>query len=213
MTEGSNQARHYWERITDKDDKWRGGERPRHLGRDLAALRSGVGHEAGTVPAMWPYYATLRADGIVSNDLRAEHLVLSLFAVHQQSIDEPMHRHEVQLGAALRELRASARHREQPEALDRRFAAAATATTIEEVSVHLRSLINLLRREKIGLDHTLLYQDLKKWPWPASRGQVRRRWGSQYFGRSGHDTDDTQPDAGPVPSATSNQSPNPTDGS
>lgn len=66
-----------------------------YAGRDLAALRRGLGRQVGDVPEMWPFY-----ESIVSPDrpvhtqprIEAEHAALTLFAVHQQSRPETMHR-------------------------------------------------------------------------------------------------------------------------
>ncbi|WP_242423552.1 type I-E CRISPR-associated protein Cse2/CasB, partial [Frankia sp. EI5c] len=54
-------------------------------GAALAALRQGAGREPGTVPQMWRHYTTLNRGGELSFQLRAEHVALVLFAVHQQS--------------------------------------------------------------------------------------------------------------------------------
>lgn len=181
MMNWANGRPHYWTRHTDGEGHWLASAAFGPPGEELAALRQGSGRVPGTVPAMWPYYTTLRADGAVTRLLCAEHVVLSLFAVHQQSQAEPMHRNGIGLGTAMLGLRRSERHRDQPESLDRRFAAAATAVSLTEVSVHLRSLVTLLRREGLALDYTRLFHDLDRWQIPPSQGRVRRRWGSQYF--------------------------------
>jgi CRISPR system Cascade subunit CasB len=64
--------------------------------------------------------------------------------------------------------------------VDRRFAAAATATSLSEVAVHLRGLVTQLRGLS-GLDYTALYDDLRGWQNAESRARGRRRWGSHYF--------------------------------
>jgi CRISPR system Cascade subunit CasB len=169
--------RHYWERWTAGGGRWRNDEPP---GDELAALRGGVGREAGSVPSMWPYYTTLNADGRVSAALNAEHVALSLFAVHQQSKRLPVHRRETGLGSALYMLRSSEKFSQ--EAIDRRFAAAATATSFAEISAHLRGLITQLRTvSDLGLDYSKLFRDLVAWQNPARVSMVRRQWGSQYF--------------------------------
>lgn len=184
MTETTHRARaprFYWTRYLGEEPGARGNGSTVPTGADLAALRRGLGREPGTVPAMWSHYTALNAEGRVTRQLRAEHIALSLFAVHQQSQDRLMHWPTVGVGAAMRLLRKSARHQGQPEALDRRFAAAATSGSLEEVSVHLRGLVTLLRHEGQGLDYTQLLRDLERWQQAAQQGSVRRRWGSQYF--------------------------------
>jgi CRISPR system Cascade subunit CasB len=180
MTDPRTEARpHYWQRHTDGSGAWT--QRGPAPGADLAALRRGIGREPGTVPEMWPYYTALSADGRLSARLRAEHLALTLFAVHQQSQRQPVHRGGVGLGTALLKLRE--RDKSSAAAVDRRFGAAATATTLSEVGHHLRGLITQLRgvTSQPGLDYTQLVDDLYRWQFPDGQARVRRRWGSQYF--------------------------------
>ncbi|MFI7081272.1 type I-E CRISPR-associated protein Cse2/CasB [Micromonospora sp. NPDC049903] len=148
-------------------------------GRDLAALRSGLGRGAGDVPALWPYYTRLRADGYVSPELHAEHAALGLFAVHQQSQPTLMHHLGVGLGTAMSTLRISGKF--SADAVDRRFAAAATATSFIEVTLHLRGLVAQLRGIRQPMDYTSLLFDLRDWQDDDKAHAVRRRWGSQYF--------------------------------
>ncbi|WP_433393426.1 type I-E CRISPR-associated protein Cse2/CasB [Micromonospora sp. KLBMP9576] len=164
--------RHFWEREFPKT----GPE-----GRDLAALRSGLNHDPGSVPAMWPYYTRLHPDGWLTPELRAEHAVLTLFAVHQQSQSRLMHQPDIGLGTALAKLRHGDKF--AAGAIDRRFGAAATATSFAEVSAHLRGLVSQLRafRPAQPLDYTRLFRDLCDWQHPDRVHTVRRRWGSQYF--------------------------------
>jgi CRISPR system Cascade subunit CasB len=180
----------YWMRYTDGHGSWR-REAGRPPGEDLAALRRGIGREAGSVPQLWPFYTTLTADGRSTRALLAEHVALTLYAVHQQSQEHCMHRDGVGLGAAVSALRRSGKF--SPEAVDRRFAAAATATSIVEVSAHLRGLVHQLKTVGQPLDYTLLARDLRDWQTPQRIGAVRRRWGGQYF--TPH-ADDPEPAAG-----------------
>jgi len=171
--------RHYWQRHTTGDGRWReGGEGP--PGEELAALRRGVGKEPGTVPAMWRFYSTLDESGRVTAELAAEHLALTLFALHQRSLAEPVHRQGVGLGTAVANLRDSGRFSE--EAVERRFVAAAMAESLGELGVHLRGLVSLLRAlPQQGLDYNRLYRDLLDWQRPSRRAAVRRRWGGQFY--------------------------------
>lgn len=177
---------HYWERAFPPDG------RPGH---ELAALRRGVGQEPGAAPALWPYYTTLNAEGHVSDRLRAEHVALTLYGVHQQSTRKPVHRAGVGLGAALAVLRRS--DSASSDGVDRRFSAAATSTSFAEIGAHLRGLVTRLRGVETGLDYTRLYRDLVAWQRPDGVARVRRSWGSQYFtaveqdARSGTDLEET----------------------
>lgn len=179
MTENASTRRFYWQRHTDGQGSW--GKRGGPPGADLAALRRGIGREPGSVPAMWPYYTTLTENGALTQRLRAEHLALTLFAVHQQSQLRPVHREGVGLGSAMLALRRD--QNSSPEAVDRRFAAAATATSLSEVAHHLRGLITQIRglTPQPGLDYSQLFRDLWSWQSPEWIKRVRREWGSQYF--------------------------------
>lgn len=181
-TQATNEAtsRYFWDRPAAASSP--GG--PPFDPAKLAAIRRGVGRGPGSVPEVWPYYTTLRADGRISDRLVAEHIALTLFAVHQQSKTAPMHRDGVGLGTALRALRSDPKRRFSAEAIDRRFNAAATATSTGELASHLRSLIGLLRQHnKTGqpLDYGRLMKDLIAWQHPEQAARVRRTWGSQYF--------------------------------
>lgn len=164
--------RHFWERFTPQD---------RTAGADLAALRRGLGRQAGDVPQMWSYYTTLNQHGELRPELVAEHAALSLFALHQQSQAVPMHRVGTGLGSAALELRNSDQH--SSEAIDRRMGMVATATSPTELIGHLRGLVTLLRQVAQPLDYTQLYQDIYRWHFPESCESVRRRWGGQYYDR------------------------------
>ncbi|HEY0636171.1 MAG TPA: type I-E CRISPR-associated protein Cse2/CasB [Pseudonocardiaceae bacterium] len=179
--------------MTDTDDDTEATRKPYWAGRrpglppskiwppgaELAALRRGLGREPGTVPAMWPFYLHLRTDGTVSKKLSAEHAALTLFAVHQQSHAAPMHRTGPGLGTAMRALRDSGKFSD--DAVDRRFSAAATATSLTELTLHLRGLVTQLRTIPQPLDYDALFKDLVAWQSADQVGAVRRRWGSQYF--------------------------------
>ncbi|MGL5864767.1 MAG: type I-E CRISPR-associated protein Cse2/CasB [Dermatophilaceae bacterium] len=152
------------------------------LGPALAALRRGLGREAGDVPQMWPFYRALGTDGRVTDRLRAEHATLALFGLHQQSQSASVHVPGRRLGQALGELRRSARYSEQ--ALDSRFTQAATAESPGEAAYHLRGLIQQLKAAHIaGFDYTDLFRGLRAWDHPERRGRVRRIWAADYYRR------------------------------
>jgi len=174
-------ARYYWAEHVTAQGAWRTDPKTglpmEPPGQDLAAMRSGLGRPAGTVPALWPYYITW-SDGEASIDLEAEHAALSLFGLHQQGQRLPMHRPGISVGAALRALRTSGRFSE--EAVDRRVAAAANATSVPGLLYRLRALVTQLRTVGQPLDYTLLLRDIKDWHHPEARQRVRRTWGLAY---------------------------------
>lgn len=201
MTEIEPRKQWYWERGTDGEGHWTtyGGQPYRPPGEELAALRRGARREAGSVPEMWPFYESVIEEKHLTGhhtdwqppiNLQAEHHALTLFGVHQQSQSQPMHVRDVGVGDAILALRESQRFSE--EALDRRFAQAATATSLNELAQHLRGLISQLRvrGNPQPLDYTRLMKDLNDWCWPQSQSRVRRRWGGQYHRWARREPDD-----------------------
>jgi CRISPR system Cascade subunit CasB len=182
----------YWSRYTSGNGEWRrvGDATGAPPGADLAKLRRGLGRAPGDVPELWRFHVTMNADGRLTDSFVAEHHALTLFGLHQQSQGRPMHRGGVGLGAAMRALRDKNTGDDagdgkpkwdRIDAVDRRFSAAATATSRHELVLHLRGLITQLRGIGQGLDYTLLYRNLARWEYPESAAEVRRRWGMQYF--------------------------------
>lgn len=171
----------YWRRHLGPDGTWKPlVAKNGPPGEDLAALRSGLGQPAGSVIALWPYYAT-ETDGELTPELVAEHGALALYGLHQQGQKRPMHKKDVNLGAALRRLRDSEKYLDS--ALDRRVEAAATATSVPALLYRLRGLVTQLRGQAIPLDYDQLVRDLRQWSQAERRQWVRRRWGLAYYAR------------------------------
>ncbi|MFD9717840.1 type I-E CRISPR-associated protein Cse2/CasB [Streptomyces sp. NPDC059076] len=174
-------ARRYWNQHVTGDGHWRRdaftGSELRAAGEDLAALRSGLGRPAATVPALWRYY-TSPVDGRVTRELEAEHAALALYGLHQQSQSVPMHRRGITIGAALRALHRSGRFSE--EAVDRRVAAAVHTTAVPALLYRLRGLITQLRSVQQPIDYDQLMSDVWRWSHPEHRQRVRREWGLAY---------------------------------
>ncbi|MEU5691978.1 type I-E CRISPR-associated protein Cse2/CasB [Actinosynnema sp. NPDC020468] len=168
----------YWEDQVDGEGRWKNDKPPN--GGDLAALRRGLGRQAGTVPQMWRFYRTY-AEHPDAPALVAEHAALALYGLHQQSQRTPMHRKGVGLGEAMRRLKSSDGVNE--DGVTRRFNAAATATSLDELVAHLRGLITLLRGKSIALDYTRLSKDLRMWTRSEGAASTRRYWGLQFYAR------------------------------
>jgi CRISPR system Cascade subunit CasB len=130
---------------------------------------------------MWPFYTELNDEGQVTWALQAEHTALTLFAVHQQSRPKPMHVADIGLGRAVRALHTGEKAKFSQDAVNRRFAAAATATSTAELALHLRGLISQLNDIGQALDYSRLVKDLIAWQDVNRISQVRRRWGGDYF--------------------------------
>lgn len=198
MDETTARQARYWNRFTDGSGRWRSTDR-HPPGQDLAAMRRGAGREPGTVPAMWPFHSEIIGDDWLRGHrtswdtparFAAEHHCLALYGFHQQSAQYPVHVARVGLGTAV--LRLRQRGNTASEGVDRRFAAAATAATLSELSHHLRRLVALLKGAHASLDYNRLLEDLSKWEMPAMQGRVRRAWGLQYYARP-RDEDASEP--------------------
>lgn len=170
----------------------------------LAACRSGIGREPGTVPAMWQHHTVdgeVHATGHGTDRQRdrfaAEHHALTLWAVHQQGqITDggdlvPVHAsgNDHELGRAFRRLKIPARGPDgstkppfNPDAVDRRFHRAITVPTVDGLATHLRGLITQLRTLSPipPVDYDQLFDALAWWPRPDIQQTIRRRWGLQY---------------------------------
>jgi CRISPR type I-E-associated protein CasB/Cse2 len=187
MSDSTPRLSHWWEGFRmpngGPDGQSAVGKPRMPSGEDLAALRKGAGRPAGSVPEMWKFYRVQDDSGSQpSHQLQAEHLALTLFGFHQQSLHTLlMHHRDLRFGSALRTLRASDRYRERTDSLDKRVAAAATADSLSELGWHLRSLVSLLKDAGLGFDYTRLTGDLTTWQRTGGPDQVRRGWGRDYF--------------------------------
>ncbi|MDI9629234.1 MAG: type I-E CRISPR-associated protein Cse2/CasB [Acidobacteriota bacterium] len=163
----------------------------------LARLRRCDPADVGAEPLVWAVtlgdlpdeltsYRTGRSN-LPTPAERALHAGLVLYALHQQSRDEGVHRPGVSLGGAVGQL---ARMRAIDEDLDAATVArlhhAALATSFEGHVHHLRGLIQLMRAEKqtVGLDYGLLAVDLWQLadPYQDTR-EVLTRWGRDLHAR------------------------------
>lgn len=192
-------VRRYWTTRIRDDGTWRidntNGVLLQAPGEDLAALRSGLGRPAGTAPALWPFYTTPPDDGRLTVELEAEHAALALYGLHQQSRREPMHKRGVHLGDALRALQRSERF--STEAVDRRVAALANASSAPVLVYRLRGLITQLRTIGQPLDYDALLRDIQHWHDPRARDRARRRLGLAYYAWAKPKDLGTTPNSGP----------------
>ncbi len=157
----------------------------------LARLRRCDPAGAGAEPAVWQVtlgdlpHALVEFHGRRTEDPtpaeEALHAALVLYALHQQSKDEGVHRPSISFGRAVGSL---ARQRAIDEELDtatvERLKQAALASTFEGHLHHLKGLIQLMRTEQptIGFDCGLFALDLWQLANPYSDSRrVVARWG------------------------------------
>lgn len=104
--------------------------------------------------------------------------------------DEVKDRKGISLGAASRELYD---HR-QNDSLERRFMAMLNSDT-EHLPGYLRQTVSLLKAEDIGLDWTILLNDVCHWDLPGK--PVQKRWTRDYY-RTRRNNGDQQTDTNPA---------------
>lgn len=153
----------------------------------LARLRRCPPASVGSDPLVWRVtLADLPSEMLGSVDgpgpaERAVHAALVLYALHQQSGQQPVHRPGVPFGAAVGQLaRARAVDEELDRSTVRRLQHAALATDFEGHLHHLRGLVQLMRAESpaIQLDYGLLTVDLWQLADPRRDSDaVLLRWG------------------------------------
>ncbi|WP_051196399.1 type I-E CRISPR-associated protein Cse2/CasB [Jonesia quinghaiensis] len=171
----------------------------------LAALRRAAGKRPGETPEIWditmsglaeydqnPWVRRLQrsAPEAPTPHESAAHIVLCLYATHQQSQANNMNDPNTPLGRAIQRLHATGR---ESGGLNKRFTALATSQDIDEAAFHLRGIVTLLRRQSIPLDYAQLARDLVNFQDPERRGQVLLRW-SRDFHRTRADTQTATPE-------------------
>ncbi len=170
-------------------------EHPRRAA--LANLRRGIGRSPGELPELWGSFLQemptefFAQRGSPTAAEWAVYLALTLFALHQQSQDKPMCAQGAGIGQAVRRLAAGQREDPQESGAFKRFSALITSDSMEEVSHHLRGLIQLLRSEGLPLDYPQLAFDLFELQFPDSAPRVKLRWGQDYFYQP-HETQEVQ---------------------
>lgn len=117
----------------------------------------------------------------------AAHLAFTLYAIHQQSQTEPVHRQGKEFGLGRAVARLDMVQRQQSDStpsgkLPSRFAALATASAFDEISHYARQLIMQLRDAGIPLDYGRLAGQFYLLQNPATADGVRLTWGRDFAG-------------------------------
>jgi CRISPR system Cascade subunit CasB len=178
----------------------------------LARLRRAVSSAPGDDVTVWAELfedfppGLMGRDGQASRAERAAYAALTLYAVHQQSQPNPMHRSGGSMGSAARRLGAVLGNE---EAVLRRFHALGTATSFEESLHHARGLVTQLRGAQIPLDYGRLAVDLHRLQIADRAPGVRLAWGRDYY-RTHADQAGTRAEPGDPPGPTRAEQPTPT---
>lgn len=158
---------------------------------ELAQLRRG----AGKVPTGYPHLMCMvlvlenedkedkqafpeqcRGKGDRPNDAEiAAYTALTLFALHQQSQNQPMHDAKVSFGRAVGKLVGNT-----TSSMKKRFDSLLTAQTENARQHYLRSLITLLRSKSIAFNYGQFAVDYMYLQNPSTRKNVLYRWNSEF---------------------------------
>jgi CRISPR system Cascade subunit CasB len=171
----------------------------------LARLRRGVGKSPAECPDLAEFYVDPEERPSRQDPTSREwaaHISIGLYAVHQQSGSQRMHRPGMPFGAAV----GSISDQGQNAGVVRRFQALATAADIVELSRHARGVVQLLRQAGQGFDYGEFAADLVRFQDARYTDEVRMHWGRGFYGlraRQQEDTDNKQPEdpAAPAPTA------------
>lgn len=157
---------------------------------ELAMLRKGVGRKPGEMPQLWGIIfedfpeSLFSKYGEPSKAEWAAYISFTLFAMHQQGNSPEtnfMHSSGETLGKALRRLVGKLGGNDAEERVHRRFSVMATSSDVEELSNHMRGIIQLLRANNIPLDYVRLAGDIYFYQFPNGRSKVRLRWGQDFY--------------------------------
>ena len=154
-----------------------------------AQLRSALGKETGSIPAIWDLTLDDESQFLGNTPTRGEkavHGALTLWARHQGSNKRQMHdasEHPRRFASAIRvvaEKQARGGKRVEETPIYRSFSAAIQAPTYEGLLVRLRSLVSQLEAAEVPCDYGYLASDLFYWQDPSCRTSVVRNWGRQF---------------------------------
>jgi len=137
----------------------------------LAALRRGLGHPPGTVPAMYPYVVPWLPKERQKET--AYYLIAALFAYHPEKGGR----------GNLGDHFAAARDPQGDDtAIERRFTALLAAHP-DDLSFYLRQAVSFLKSKDVPIDWHRLFYDVQRWGHPDSREYVQKDWARAFWGR------------------------------
>ena len=154
---------------------------------NLAILRRGLGKEMEEYADAWefiyrdfPDELTGKNDNI-SEAERATYTTLTLFAMHQQALEQSVHNKEMKFGEAMASIISN--KKENESAVTRRFNSLITSDGFSELTNHLRNMIHLIKStdSTIGFDYEQFASDLFFFQLPNFKKNVKIRWGKQFY--------------------------------
>ncbi len=154
----------------------------------LANLRRGIGKTPGEMPELWGIVlgglneSLYGKNGEPSPAEWAVYLSLTMFALHQQGSADSVQQDHISLGnAAARLIDKSKNEDEERNRIMQRFGPVITASDMQELSHHLRGMIQIFKANNVPLDYVQLAGDLLDFQYEDSRRRVQLRWGEDFY--------------------------------
>lgn len=107
---------------------------------------------------------------------KAAFVALTLFGVHMQGTNQPVHVPGFSFAAACGQLNAQG----TSDSIKPRIDAMLLANDEQARLTHIRSLVNLLRSKEIGFDYGLFARDIRGLSDPAKRPGIQIRWSRDF---------------------------------
>lgn len=158
----------------------------------LACLRRGIGKEIGMLPDLLGFVLPENEISCYSQQEeqveKAIYAALTLYAFHQQGIERCVSdgltdedtavSHRNSFGYAAGKLFKVSGNE---AGVQRRFNQILTAKDLTELSVHVRGIISLMKRQSIAIDYPQFALDLYHFQQPAWRRKIVLSWGKDYY--------------------------------
>lgn len=152
----------------------------------LAQLRRGVGKRPGEFPELWGVFLKNIPEELMGKSEEPSYAewsiytALTLFALHQQGHSEPMNAEgeENRLGRAARKL---VQDEDDEEKIRMKLSIVARSDDMEEISYHLKTIVQLLGNSDVRLDYVDLAKDLYWFQFGDYADRIRLKWGQDFY--------------------------------
>ena len=149
----------------------------------LAELRRGLGKSPGEMPELWGLIFDVMPEELLGMNRMSYaewtvYTVLTLYALHCQGADYEVNTQGQKLGVAAAKLVES---EDDIQRVTNRFHLVVTSTTLEELSYHMRGMIQLLKAKNIALDYASLSKDLYLFNISDAADTVKLNWGRDFY--------------------------------
>lgn len=184
--------------------EWLAGFAERDDRAALAALRRGLGKQAGTVPEMYRIVEAMLGAEASTEQIETSYAVGSLFGLLPDHQLREGHWARRGLGTSLRAIRLREGTTDEDEGVARRFVAVLDAERAT-LPQHLRGLLSLYKSragEQASIDFAQLYRDIRGWERFDRR--VQRNWAAGFWGPGERKDGDSAGDEGDTPAINDN---------